>query len=105
MIPADASYEETKALAEDVTATATQFLGIKSMLVLFCLIGFIAAHAIGQETVFWVFIGELVPNDHRAAGQALGSATHWVCAAGLSFLFPIAREHFEPGQPFGFLPS
>jgi hypothetical protein len=49
-----------------------------------------------------VFIGEIFPNDHRAAGQTLGSATHWVCAAALSFLFPIAMEHFEPGQLFGF---
>lgn len=102
VIPEDVSYEEMRALAEEVTADAKQFLGIKSMLVLCCLIGFIAAHAIGQGTVIWVFIGEIFPNDHRAAGQALGSATHWVCAAGLSFLFPIAMEHFEPGQLFGF---
>jgi MFS transporter, SP family, arabinose:H+ symporter len=52
--------------------------------------------------VIWVFIGKIFPNDHRAAEQALGSATHWVCAAGLSFLFPIAMELFEPGQLFGF---
>ena len=101
-IPRDASFEETRALAVDVTAAAKESLGFKSVLVLFCLIGFIAAHAIGQGTVIWVFIGEIFPNDHRAAGQALGSATHWVCAAGLSFLFPIAMEHFEPGQLFGF---
>jgi len=102
VIPEEASYEETKALAEEATTEAKQFLGFKSTLVLFCLIGFMAAHAIGQGTVIWVFIGEIFPNDHRAAGQALGSATHWVCAAGLSFLFPIAMEHFEPGQLFGF---
>jgi MFS family permease len=102
VIPSEASYEETKVLAAEATTAAKQFLGFKSMLVLFCLIGFIAAHAIGQGTVIWVFIGEIFPNDHRAAGQALGSATHWVCAAGLSFLFPIAMEHFEPGLLFGF---
>jgi len=101
-IPAEASYEETKALAVEVTGEAKKFLGFKSMLVLVCLIGFIAAHAIGQGTVIWVFIGEIFPNDHRAAGQALGSATHWVCAALLSFLFPIAMQHFEPGHLFGF---
>ncbi|MCS7470004.1 sugar porter family MFS transporter [Stieleria sp. ICT_E10.1] len=101
-IPADASFEETRDLAIEVTAAAKEFLGFKSMIVLCCLIGFIAAHAIGQGTVIWVFIGEIFPNDHRAAGQSLGSATHWVCAAGLSFLFPIAMEHFEPGQLFGF---
>ena len=102
VIPADATYKETSALAAEATAAAKQSLGFKSMLVLFCLIGFIAAHAIGQGTVIWVFIGEIFPNDHRAAGQALGSATHWVCAAVLSFLFPIAMQHFEPGVLFGF---
>jgi MFS family permease len=102
VIPTEASYEETRDLAAEVTAAARKLLGFKSMLVLFCLIGFIAAHAIGQGTVIWVFIGEIFPNDHRAAGQALGSATHWVCAAGLSLLFPIAMEHFEPGPLFGF---
>jgi MFS family permease len=102
VIPENASIEETKAIAEAAAAAAKQFLGIKSLLVLCCLIGFIAAHAIGQGTVIWVFIGEIFPNDHRAAGQALGSATHWICAAGLSFLFPIAMERFEPGQLFGF---
>ena len=102
VIPADATYTETSALAAEATAAAKQSLGFKSMLVLFRLIGFIAAHAIGQGTVIWVFIGEIFPNDHRAAGQALGSATHWVCAAVLSFLFPIAMQHFEPGVLFGF---
>ena len=70
VIPADASLEETKALAEEVTATAKQYLGIKSMLVLCCLIGFIAAHAIGQGTVNWVFIGEIFPSDHRIGEHA-----------------------------------
>jgi MFS transporter, SP family, arabinose:H+ symporter len=101
-IAADATVEQVKAQAIAVTAAAKEFLGIKSILVLVCLIGFIAAHAIGQGTVIWVFIGEIFPNDHRAAGQSLGSATHWVCAAALSFLFPIAMEHFDPGQLFAF---
>ncbi|MEM7311511.1 MAG: sugar porter family MFS transporter [Planctomycetota bacterium] len=101
-IPADASHDQTKTLATEATTSAKQYLGFKSVLVLVCLIGFIAAHAIGQGTVIWVFIGEIFPNDHRATGQALGSATHWICAAGLSFLFPIAMERFEPGQLFGF---
>ncbi len=101
-IPADATHAQLKELAGEVTAAAKEFLGVKSTLVLICLIAFIAAHAIGQGTVIWVFIGEIFPNDHRAAGQALGSATHWVCAAGLSFLFPIAMEHFSPGQLFSF---
>ena len=49
---------------------------------------FIAAHAIGQGTVIWVFIAEIFPNEHRARGQTLGSSTHWVFAALLTTYFP-----------------
>ena len=41
-----------------------------------CIFAFIAAHAIGQGAVIWVFISEIFPNRHRAEGQALGSFTH-----------------------------
>ncbi|HTI98066.1 MAG TPA: sugar porter family MFS transporter [Dongiaceae bacterium] len=54
-----------------------------------CIFAFIAAHAIGQGTVIWVFISEIFPNRHRAGGQALGSSTHWVFAATLATVFPI----------------
>jgi hypothetical protein len=64
---------------------------------------FIAAHAIGQGTVIWVFISEIFPNDHRAAGQALGSSTHWICAAVITTVFPTIISNFEPGQLFAFL--
>ena len=72
------------------------------MVVLVCLVGFIAAHAVGQGAVIWVFIAEIFPNDHRAAGQALGSSTHWVCAAMLTLLFPIAMAHISAGALFSF---
>jgi sugar porter (SP) family MFS transporter len=42
-----------------------------------CVFAFIAAHAIGQGTVIWVFISEIFPSRLRAAGQSLGSTTHW----------------------------
>lgn len=54
-----------------------------------CIFAFIAAHAVGQGTVIWVFISEIFPNRHRAAGQALGSSTHWICAALLTTFFPM----------------
>src|SRR3984893_8110866 len=38
-----------------------------------CIFAFIAAHAIGQGAVIWVFISEIFPNRHRAEGQTLGS--------------------------------
>ena len=56
----------------------------------FCIFAFIAAHAIGQGAVIWVFIAEIFPNRHRARGTSLGSATHWVLAALLTAFFPMA---------------
>lgn len=53
------------------------------------LIGFIAFFAFSQGAVIWVFISEIFPNSVRAQGQALGSFTHWVWAAIVSWTFPI----------------
>ncbi len=67
-----------------------------------CIFAFIAAHAIGQGAVIWVFISEIFPNRQRAEGQALGSSTHWVFAALLTTFFPQMVESFAPGQVFLF---
>lgn len=67
-----------------------------------CIFAFIAAHAVGQGTVIWVFISEIFPNRHRAEGQALGSATHWVFAALLTTFFPEMVTAFAPGTVFLF---
>ena len=67
-----------------------------------CIFGFIAAHAIGQGTVIWVLISEIFPNRYRAAGQSLGSATHWVFAALLTTVFPLMVSAFHPGAIFLF---
>ena len=65
-----------------------------------CIFAFIAAHAIGQGTVIWVFIAEIFPNRYRAAGQALGSGTHWVCAAVITTVFPTMVSTLAPGSVF-----
>lgn len=49
---------------------------------------FIAAHAIGQGAVIWVFISEIFPNRVRSYGQSLGSSMHWIMAAFVSAAFP-----------------
>ena len=67
-----------------------------------CIFAFIAAHAIGQGTVIWVLISEIFPNRYRAAGQSLGSATHWVFAALLTTVFPLMVSAFHPGTIFLF---
>lgn len=50
---------------------------------------FIAAHAIGQGTVIWVFISEVFPNHLRGSGQSFGSSVHWVLAAVVPSLVPV----------------
>ena len=67
-----------------------------------CIFAFIAAHAIGQGAVIWVFISEIFPNRHRAEGQALGSFTHWIFAALLTTFFPKMVSVFPPGAVFSF---
>ena len=67
-----------------------------------CIFGFIAAHAVGQGAVIWVFIAEIFPNRHRAEGQALGSFTHWLFAALLTSFFPKMVTTFAPGYVFLF---
>jgi len=67
-----------------------------------CIFAFIAAHAIGQGAVIWVFISEIFPNRHRATGQSLGSLTHWVFAALLTTFFPSMVTAFPAGYVFLF---
>ena len=67
-----------------------------------CIFAFIAAHAIGQGTVIWVYLSEIFPNRHRAEGQTLGSSTHWVFAAALTTFFPAIVTAFPPGYVFLF---
>jgi len=61
---------------------------------------FIAAHAIGQGTVIWVFISEVFPNHLRASGQAFGSSTHWVLAAIIPSLIPMLFSTIGAGSVF-----
>ncbi len=67
-----------------------------------CIFAFIAAHAVGQGAVIWVFISEIFPNRQRAEGQTLGSFTHWIFAATLTTLAPKVFAAFPPGYIFSF---
>jgi sugar porter (SP) family MFS transporter len=53
------------------------------------LLFFIAAHAIGQGAVIWVFIAEIFPNKIRAMGQSFGASVHWVFAALITLITPV----------------
>ena len=52
------------------------------------LLMFIAAHAVGQGAVIWVFISEIFPNKIRSAGQSFGASIHWVFAALITLVTP-----------------
>ena len=102
LLPEQLPPAEVKAAAELSKTEASKLLGASSYIVLVCMIVFIAAHAVGSGTIIWVFISEIFPNDQRAAGQALGSFTHWIFAALLTLVFPIAIKAFDAGYMFAF---
>lgn len=78
------------------------FLGWTGMAVPIFLFVFIAAHAIGQGAVIWVFISEIFPNHLRASGQSFGSSVHWVLAAIIPSMVPILFTNFGVGNVFLF---
>ncbi|WP_353129565.1 sugar porter family MFS transporter [Parapedobacter pyrenivorans] len=61
---------------------------------------YIAFFAFSQGAVIWVFIAEIFPNEVRAKGQTLGSLTHWVMAAIITFFFPMLSEWAGGGTTF-----
>ncbi|MBK9140050.1 MAG: sugar porter family MFS transporter [Verrucomicrobia bacterium] len=101
-IPDDASPAGVKAAATAILKQASDAAGTGGLVVLVSIFAFIAAHAVGQGAVIWVFIAEIFPNRHRAEGQALGSFTHWVFAAFLTSVFPKVVTAFAPGYVFLF---
>jgi sugar porter (SP) family MFS transporter len=63
---------------------------------------FIAAHAIGQGAVIWVFISEIFPNHLRGSGQAFGSSVHWLLAWLIPSSIPFLFSWVGPGPVFAF---
>lgn len=59
------------------------------ILILVFLMFYIAFFALSQGAVIWVFIAEIFPNIIRAQGQTIGSLTHWIMAAIITFCFPM----------------
>ena len=85
--------------------TATSFSGEHhgNSYLLFYLIGFIAFFAFSQGAVIWVFISEIFPNAVRSQGGSLGSTTHWVMAAIISWIFPVIFESYTTGIFWSFV--
>jgi sugar porter (SP) family MFS transporter len=71
--------------------------------VIIYLIGFIAFFAFSQGAVIWVFISEIFPNSVRSQGGSLGSFTHWIMAALISWTFPVIVEGSKQGGFYSFI--
>ncbi|RRA49784.1 sugar porter family MFS transporter [Acidipila sp. EB88] len=70
-------------------------------LLLWLLVSFIFFFAFSQGAVIWVYISEVFPTRVRSKGQSLGSGSHWVANAIISFAFPVIARH-SAGAPFIF---
>jgi sugar porter (SP) family MFS transporter len=70
-------------------------------LLVWLLVGFIASFAFSQGSVIWVYLSEVFPNRVRAKGQSLGSLTHWLMNAAISFAFPTLAA-WSKSIPFAF---
>jgi MFS transporter, SP family, arabinose:H+ symporter len=85
-----------------LAGVATIFLiGRHENLLVWMLIGYIAFFAFSQGAVIWVYISEVFPNRVRAKGQSLGSFSHWIMNALISWTFPLMAAS-SGGYPFVF---
>jgi MFS transporter, SP family, arabinose:H+ symporter len=80
-------------------AAAIFWTGRNEGLLVWLLIGFIASFAFSQGAVIWVYLSEIFPTAVRARGQSLGSSTHWVMNALISWTFPIIAT-YSKAAPF-----
>jgi len=75
------------------------FSGAYQQYLVVLLVIYIAFFGFSQGAVIWVYIGEVFPNRVRADGQALGSFTHWIMNAIITWTFPIIAAE-SGGYPF-----
>ena len=61
---------------------------------------FIAAHAVGQGSVIWVYISEIFPNHIRSSGQSFGTSTHWLLAALIPSMIPFLFSNIGASYVF-----
>ncbi len=80
---------------------AVFYTGAHRGALLWLLVMYIAFFAISQGAVIWVYISEVFPTRVRSKGQSLGSGSHWIANAAISFAFPVIARH-SSGAPFVF---
>ncbi len=81
--------------------SAVFFSNSHENLLVWFLVGFIAFFSFSQGAVIWVYLSEVFPTRVRAQGQSLGSFTHWIMNAIISWTFPIIASRSR-GAPFVF---
>jgi sugar porter (SP) family MFS transporter len=77
------------------------FTGSHQGYLLVLLVGYIAFFGFSQGAVIWVYIAEVFPNAVRAKGQSLGSLSHWLMNALISWTFPLMAQK-SGAYPFVF---
>lgn len=85
-----------------LTLIAVSFQEANNAYIVYYVFLFIAAHAIGQGAVIWVFISEIFPNPVRASGTSFGSLTHWFWASVIAQAFPFFAQNSGGSIIFGF---
>lgn len=85
-----------------LTLIAVSFNSADKSMIIYYVFLFIAAHAVGQGAVIWVFLSELFPNSVRASGTSFGCLTHWVFAALVAQVFPFFAANVAGAYIFGF---
>ena len=76
-------------------------VGGHANLLLPAFVGFIIFFAISQGAVIWVYLSEVFPTNVRSKGQSLGSSTHWIMNAIITFFMPGALA-YSKSLPFAF---
>lgn len=67
------------------------------------LLVYIMFFAFSTGAVIWVLIAEIFPNNIRGKGQSLGSFTHWLFAALVTFTFPVVIKEIDSGAGHTFM--
>ncbi len=70
---------------------------------LILLVAYIMFFGFSTGAVIWVLISEVFPNSVRGKGQSLGSFTHWIFAAVITFLFPVISGEYALGSGHAFM--
>jgi len=92
----------TAGMALSLGAMALLFSNrMQSRNLIYLMVAYIFFFATSLGAVTWVYISEIFPNRVRARGQSLGSMSHWVMNAVISWFFPVLTSWSKPA-PFYF---